>query len=133
MESDEDVIGFYDAFVEQQASTGINDRIYGVCERIKNMGLSSHSTVLELGCGIGLMTQLMARKVTHGRIEAIDISEASIQYAQSHFARRNILFKTQDVTEFETAITAPSFVTLIDVLEHIPLKSMRPYSNESQR
>lgn len=122
MESDEYVIGFYDAFVEQQASTGINDRIYGVCERIKNMGLSSHSTVLELGCGIGLMTQLMARKATHGRIEAIDISEASIQYAQSHFALRNILFKTQDVTEFETAITAPSFVTLIDVLEHIPLE-----------
>ena len=122
MKSNDEVIGFYDAFVDQQGATGINDRIFGVYERMLALGLNKQSTVLELGCGIGMMTQLLKRKVTHGRIEAIDISEASIQYAQSHFASPNILFQTQDITEFETTITAPSFVTLIDVLEHIPLE-----------
>ncbi|NBY40529.1 MAG: class I SAM-dependent methyltransferase, partial [Flavobacteriia bacterium] len=34
MKSNDEVIGFYDAFVEQQGVTGINDRIFGVYERM---------------------------------------------------------------------------------------------------
>jgi ubiquinone/menaquinone biosynthesis C-methylase UbiE len=122
MKSNDEVIGFYDAFVDQQGATGINDRIFGVYERMLALGLNKQSTVLELGCGIGMMTQLLKRKVTHGKIEAIDISEASIAFATSRNAQANIQFSTQDITQFETALTKPDFVTLIDVLEHIPLE-----------
>jgi hypothetical protein len=31
------------------------------------------------------------------------------------------VFKTQDVVQFETDLIEPDFITLIDVLEHIPL------------
>ena len=117
-----EVSGFYDEYVAEQANTGINDRIYGVYERLIGLGLDPHSSVLELGCGIGMMTSLMKRTVKQGKIHAIDISEASIEYGKAKFGAANITFSTEDITTFETTINTPDFITLIDVLEHIPLE-----------
>jgi len=113
---------FYDEYVTEQANTGINDRIYGVYERLIGLGLNAQSSVLELGCGIGMMTSLLKRKINEGKIHAIDISEASIAYGIKHIATPNITFSTQDITAFETTLKSPDFITLIDVLEHIPLE-----------
>lgn len=117
-----EVSEFYDGYVADQANTGINDRIYGVYERLIELGLNDHSSVLELGCGIGMMTSLLKRKISRGKIHAIDISEASIAYGKTHVASPNITFSTQDITAFETTLKSPDFITLIDVLEHIPLE-----------
>jgi trans-aconitate 2-methyltransferase len=117
-----EVSEFYDEYVAEQANTGINDRIYGVYERLIGLGLNAHSSVLELGCGIGMMTSLLKRKINHGKIHAIDISEASIAYGKKHIATPNITFSTQDIAAFETTLKSPDFITLIDVLEHIPLE-----------
>ncbi|MEI8193833.1 MAG: class I SAM-dependent methyltransferase [Flavobacteriia bacterium] len=122
MKSNDEVIGFYDAFVDQQGATGINDRIFGVYERMRALGLSNQSSVLELGCGIGMMTSLLKRTVNQGKIHAIDISAASIEYGKAKFGAANITFSTQDITAFETPLNTPDFITLIDVLEHIPLE-----------
>jgi ubiquinone/menaquinone biosynthesis C-methylase UbiE len=117
-----EVTEFYDEYVVEQANTGINDRIYGVYERLIGLGLNAHSSVLELGCGIGMMTSLLKRTVNQGKIHAIDISAASIDYGKMKFGAANITFSTQDITAFETQLNKPDFITLIDVLEHIPLE-----------
>jgi ubiquinone/menaquinone biosynthesis C-methylase UbiE len=117
-----EVTEFYDEYVAEQANTGINDRIYGVYERLIGLGLNAQSSVLELGCGIGMMTSLMKRTVNQGKIHAIDISAASIEYGKIKFGAANITFSTQDITAFETQLNKPDFITLIDVLEHIPLE-----------
>jgi ubiquinone/menaquinone biosynthesis C-methylase UbiE len=117
-----EVTEFYDDYVTEQANTGINDRIYGVYERMRALGLSNQSSVLELGCGIGMMTSLLKRTVNQGKIHAIDISAASIDYGKAKFGGVNITFSTQDITAFETPLNTPDFITLIDVLEHIPLE-----------
>jgi ubiquinone/menaquinone biosynthesis C-methylase UbiE len=117
-----EVTEFYDEYVVEQANTGINDRIYSVYERLIGLGLNAHSTVLELGCGIGMMTSLLKRTVNQGKIHAIDISAASIEYGKAKFGGANITFSTQDITAFETPLNTPDFITLIDVLEHIPLE-----------
>jgi trans-aconitate methyltransferase len=117
-----EVTAFYDQYVAEQANTGINDRIYGVYERLRALGLSNQSSVLELGCGIGMMTSLLKRTVNQGKIHAIDISEASIDYGKAKFGAANITFSAQDITAFETQLNKPDFITLIDVLEHIPLE-----------
>jgi len=116
-----EVTEFYDEYVVEQANTGINDRIYGVYERLIGLGLNTHSSVLELGCGIGMMTSLLKRTVNQGKIHAIDISAASIDFGKMKFGAANITFSTQDITAFETQLNKPDFITLIDVLEHIPL------------
>jgi trans-aconitate methyltransferase len=118
----EHVSAFYDSYVREQAVTGINDRIYGVYERLLKQGLNETSTVLELGCGIGMMTSLLKRTIRRGKIHAIDISEASIAYGKTHVATPNITFSAQDITAFETHLKFPDFIILIDVLEHIPLE-----------
>jgi ubiquinone/menaquinone biosynthesis C-methylase UbiE len=117
-----EVTEFYDKYVVEQVNTGINDRIYGVYERLIGLGLNAHSSVLELGCGIGMMTSLLKRTVNQGKIHAIDISAASIEYGKSKFGAANITFSRQDITAFETPLNTPDFITLIDVLEHIPLE-----------
>jgi len=122
MKDTQQVQAFYDDYVIEQAATGINDRIYGVYERLLTLGLNETSMVLELGCGIGMMTSLLKRTISQGKIHAIDLSEASIAYAQVHFSNPNITFSTQDITAFETALKSPDFITLIDVLEHIQLE-----------
>jgi len=118
----ERVSAFYDSYVREQAATGINDRIYGVYERLLKLGMNESSSVLELGCGIGMMTSLLKRTISQGTIHAIDLSEASIAYAKDQIATPNLTFSTQDITAFETALKPPDFITLIDVLEHIPLE-----------
>ncbi|MBM3163817.1 MAG: methyltransferase domain-containing protein [Bacteroidetes bacterium] len=118
----ERVSAFYDSYVREQAATGINDRIYGVYERLIGLGLNAHSSVLELGCGIGMMTSLLKRTINQGQIHAIDLSEASIAYGKEHIATPNLTFSTQDITAFETTLNYPDYITLIDVLEHVPLE-----------
>jgi len=122
MDEKQSVEAFYDSYVPSQSATGINDRIFSVYERMLGLGLSASDEVLELGCGIGLLTYLLKRTIRSGKIEAIDISEASIAYAKEKFASARVQFKTQDITEFETQLKFPRFITLIDVLEHIPLE-----------
>jgi len=118
----EKVIAFYDDYVTEQAETGINDRIYGVYERLLKLGLTSNSKVLELGCGIGMLTSLLKQTIHTGAIEAIDISAGSVAYAQNNVGAAHVRFITQDITGFESSLKSPDFITLIDVLEHIPLE-----------
>jgi len=110
---------FYDHFISYQIKTGINDRIYGLYKRLLKAGLPSDSKVLEIGCGIGSLTSLLARKIKRGTITSLDISEKSIQYARTHVARTNIAFHIADIMEFQTDSTF-SRILLFDVIEHIP-------------
>src|SRR5882724_5026176 len=51
---------------------------------IDKMNLKSNSRVLDLGCGIGWATRLMAARVPDGRAAGIDISDEMISRASSH-------------------------------------------------
>lgn len=116
-----DVIGFYDAFVEEQRRNGINERILGLFRKLKKAGLNSTSVVLELGCGIGTMTGLIASVVKKGTVQAVDISPDSIAYAGRHVDRANVTFHAQDVVGFMPTGPEPDFVLLFDIIEHIPM------------
>lgn len=121
MES-KDVIGFYDEFVENQRRIGVNERIHGLYKKLRKAGLKPTSKVLELGCGIGVLTRSVARTVTTGTIEAVDISPASIAYAKASVKRANVAFHAHDVVDYRPATTAPDFVLLFDIIEHIPME-----------
>lgn len=121
MES-KDVIGFYDAFVEEQRRIGVNERVLGLYKRLRKAGLNSHSKVLELGCGIGTLTGLIARTVTTGPVEAVDISPGSIAYAKTTVKRANVTFHAHDVVGYSPATAVPDLVLLFDIIEHIPME-----------
>lgn len=114
------IVQFYDSFIEAQRLSGINERIYGLYKRLTSLGLDEDSNVLELGCGIGTMTFLLSRVVTRGKIEAVDLSPASIQFATSRIQKNNIRFFVGDTVGHRPTIQDIDIVTLFDILEHIP-------------
>lgn len=116
------IVDYYDNFVEEQMSSGINDRIFGLYKRLKQLGLNARSTVLELGCGVGTMTYLLAKTVTRGQIEAVDISPKSIAFCTQKIRKQNVHFLAGDVVSFSPSISQIDFITLFDVIEHIPVE-----------
>src|SRR5450631_2039103 len=111
---------FYDDFISYQINSGINDRIYQLYKRLCRLGISSDTNILEIGCGIGTLTYLLSCKIKRGRIEAVDISKKSIEFAQSNLNRPNILFFAADILEFKPGFSGFDFLLLFDVIEHIP-------------
>jgi SAM-dependent methyltransferase len=117
------ISAFYDEFVEEQKRSGINDRLYLLYKKILRFGLQKNSAVLELGCGIGAMTYLLSRTIRNGFIEAVDISPASIAFAKQGIRKRNITFHEGDVVNYEPTHPRFDFITLFDVIEHIPIEN----------
>ena len=54
---------YYDNYITEQYSIGVNDRIFMLYEKLKSLGLTSTSDVIELGCGIGVVTHLIRKTV----------------------------------------------------------------------
>src|ERR1051326_7517339 len=120
--SENKVAEFYDKYVDQQQNTGINERIYGFYNRMLRLGLDTHSNVLELGCGIGVMSYLLSTTVKKGNIECVDISPASVAFAEKRLKRANMKFTAADVVNYSPSGKNFDFITLFDVIEHIPLE-----------
>ncbi len=112
---------FYNDFVNYQTRSGINERIYTLYKKMLSLNLNSSSNVLELGCGIGVMTRLLSNTVKHGYIEAVDLSDKSIELAKSAVKKNNIFFFTGDVVYYVPKKKKYDFITLFDVIEHIPI------------
>jgi 2-polyprenyl-3-methyl-5-hydroxy-6-metoxy-1,4-benzoquinol methylase len=62
------------------------------------------STILEVGCGVGAQTEIIAQKNPHSNFVAIDISENSLKIAQSKMAQlgiKNVVFRQEDIRNFK--------------------------------
>jgi trans-aconitate 2-methyltransferase len=116
-----DAADFYDHFLSTQVKSGINDRIYHLYRRVRKIGLQRNEAILEVGCGIGALTFLLAKRISKGMIEAFDPSTKSIRFAKEKIRRPNVQFYTGDITTYLPR-TSGSFdkILLFDVLEHIP-------------
>lgn len=80
--------------------------------------------ILELGCGYGLMSNLLAIESPHRNVLGIDISLKKIDIAEKTMdARKNIQFKVSDVFNpaiFEVA--RYNCIVILDVLYLVPLE-----------
>ncbi|HEY6162052.1 MAG TPA: class I SAM-dependent methyltransferase [Bacteroidia bacterium] len=138
--SENKVAEFYDKYVDQQQNTGINERIYGLYKRMLKLGLNADSNVLELGCGIGVMSYLLSTTVKNGNVECVDISPASVAFAEKRLKRDNMKFTAADVVNYSPSGKNFDIITLFDVIEHIPLekhgelfKNLSGIANEKTR
>ena len=113
---------FYDNFSEKQIKTGLNDRITKLYNRLLKMGLNKNSRILELGCGVGILTRLLNKKIKTGYLESVDLSPASIESVKNNIKRKNNLFLTAaDIVNYTPAGKSFDIITLFDVIEHIPV------------
>ena len=122
MATKEQVKEYYDTFKEQQKQLGINIRHRTIFKNLKNLGLKSNSNVLEIGCGIGTVSQLILKYITDGSFVGLDISSESIELAKKRNAfHKKAEFLVNDMSNF-THKTKFDFVVFPDVLEHIPVE-----------
>lgn len=117
-----DVAKFYDEFAHQQARSGINRRHLSILKYLKQFGLQPSHRVLEIGCGIGTLTELLCTYCPAGHVHAVDISPASIEMARKRLAGyKNLKLEAADAVVDEIAGTY-DVVVLPDVIEHIPIQ-----------
>jgi len=81
--------------------------------------------VLDVGCGIGVVSEAVARRVAPGRVVACDLGEANVWYARRSVPLGNVEFHLADaIRDFpaiERRLDAPvDLITMIDVIEHLP-------------
>ena len=119
----ENVEQFYDDYAPIQKERGINRRHRCIMRWLEMLGLRSNSHVLEIGCGVGTQTELIASVVRSGKIVANDISSKSISLAKERLQRLvNIEFLVGDIVQLPLKGTF-DMIVLPDVLEHIPMAS----------
>ena len=110
-------------------------RIADVQEKLLSETISSLApkTVLEVGCGWGRMTRIVARLPTIERYDAIDISPERITEAETHIS--GVSFKAVDFMEDQRK-DKYDLVFASEVLMHVPpnliynfMRKMREMSN----
>ena len=114
---------FYDDFTVSQKEMGINHRHLSIQRQLEKHGLKKGDSVLEVGCGIGTLTELMLRYLEpSANLTAVDVSEKSIAFAKERLSRYQNL--TLEVFDFTQAVKESLYdvIVLPDVIEHIPLE-----------
>ncbi len=120
-----EVQDFYDSFADQQAQSGINNRHLSIIRWLEKFGLCRNHKVLELGSGIGTVSELILRFLdNNGRLTVTDISRRSLEMAGERLKKYNSNFQIKLIDFTEESIENEKFnvILLPDVLEHIPLE-----------
>jgi trans-aconitate 2-methyltransferase len=120
MKSSEEVKNFYDEYISHQIKNEKNLRHYTIVSLLKKLGLKKKHNVLEIGCGVGALSQLIFKQSSNGYLAGTDISPKSINIAKERFKKYpNTEFIVSDMTDFNHNKKF-DFIVLADVLEHIP-------------
>lgn len=116
------VVDFYNRFSAYQKRSGVNVRIRSIMRNLKGLGLPRDSKILEVGCGVGFLTRLLAQHFSRGSVVATEISESGIEAAKASCSgKSNVRFVlTGDLSKLGTE--SFDLVIFADVLEHIPLQ-----------
>jgi 2-polyprenyl-3-methyl-5-hydroxy-6-metoxy-1,4-benzoquinol methylase len=121
MKTIEEVKAFYDQDTLKKYKIRNNLRHYNIIVKLTELGIRKAKNILEIGCGNGGVTRLIAKK-TKANIVGIDISETTIAAAKDNLkAFPNIRLEAVDLFDFHTAAKF-DFILLLDVLEHIPFE-----------
>jgi 2-polyprenyl-3-methyl-5-hydroxy-6-metoxy-1,4-benzoquinol methylase len=119
------VADFYDklwADLNKNNLSGINSRHRYILYNLKKAGLKKNSKVLEIGCGLGTLTNFISGAIPSGHITGVDISPESIESAKKMHVKKNISFAVSDMTNFVSEQKF-DFIVFPDVLEHIPIEA----------
>lgn len=117
----DEVRAYYDQFASYQSWSGINDRHASIRRWLLTFGLKSGDSVLEVGCGVGQITQLVAEQIGNGHLTAVDISPENIRLASERLkSKSNIDWVVSDMSDIQFSRSF-DWVVFPDVLEHIPV------------
>lgn len=106
-------------------------------ELISNLSLKGSESLLDIGCGDGRITDVIARRLPSGFVVGIDSSESMIELASRSFTRNNLVFYTMGATDIhldKTFDIAFSNATLHWVKDHqTVLSNLKTYLNPNTK
>jgi len=77
-------------------------------------------SVLDVGCGEGVITAEWAERLGDGRVVGIDLDDAKLRAEWLVRARPNLEFRAEEATRLNFGDDEFDMVTAIEVLEHVP-------------
>ncbi|WP_192085973.1 bifunctional 2-polyprenyl-6-hydroxyphenol methylase/3-demethylubiquinol 3-O-methyltransferase UbiG [Algoriphagus sp. Y33] len=119
-ESKDNIFSVYDQFSGNQDMSGINSRYLNILDKVKQAGLNTGHSILEVGCGIGTLSHLLANQVKKGEVLAVDISSESIKKAKALWKdQSNLKFEVSDMYDFDKHGKTFDFFVFPDIMEHL--------------
>jgi 2-polyprenyl-3-methyl-5-hydroxy-6-metoxy-1,4-benzoquinol methylase len=77
-------------------------------------------SILDVGCGEGVLTEQWADKLRDGRIVGIDLDDPKLRAEWEKRQRANLEYRVEDATNLSFADGEFEMATAIEVLEHVP-------------
>jgi SAM-dependent methyltransferase len=77
-------------------------------------------SVLDVGCGEGVLTSEWAERLDSGRIVGIDLDDPKLRAEWEKRRRPNLEFRAEEATRLSFADDEFDMATAIEVLEHVP-------------
>jgi 2-polyprenyl-3-methyl-5-hydroxy-6-metoxy-1,4-benzoquinol methylase len=77
-------------------------------------------SVLDVGCGEGVLTVEWAKRLGDGRVVGIDLEDPKLRAEWEKRARPNLGFRAEEATSLSFADDEFDMATAIEVLEHVP-------------
>ena len=78
------------------------------------------SSVLDVGCGEGVLTVQWAERLGDGRVVGIDLEDAELRAEWTKRERPNLEFRAEEATRLSFADDEFDLAAAIEVLEHVP-------------
>jgi 2-polyprenyl-3-methyl-5-hydroxy-6-metoxy-1,4-benzoquinol methylase len=78
------------------------------------------TSILDVGCGEGVLTEQWADKLNGGRIVGIDLDDPKLKAEWEKRQRANLEYRAEDATNLSFADNEFDLATAIEVLEHVP-------------
>ena len=83
-------------------------------------GMASPATILDVGCGEGVLTLEWAERLGDGRIVGIDLDDAGLRAEWQSRTRPNLEFRAEEATSLSFDDGEFDMASAIEVLEHVP-------------
>jgi 2-polyprenyl-3-methyl-5-hydroxy-6-metoxy-1,4-benzoquinol methylase len=78
------------------------------------------TSVLDVGCGEGVLVQRWAQHLGEGRVVGIDLEEESIQAGWAERTAPNLEYRVMEAENLPFAVNEFDLAAAIEVLEHVP-------------
>jgi 2-polyprenyl-3-methyl-5-hydroxy-6-metoxy-1,4-benzoquinol methylase len=82
--------------------------------------LAAPRSILDVGCGEGVLTAQWAERLNGGRIVGIDLDDPKLRAEWDKRQRANLEYRAEEATKLSFADNEFDMATAIEVLEHVP-------------
>ena len=84
------------------------------------LGLASPDSVLDVGCGEGVLTEAWAKRLGDGRVVGLDLEDPALRAHWAVRRRQNLEFVAGDAAALPFTPDEFALVAAIEALEHVP-------------